>query len=384
MATITKIHTETVETVTFRLSLDSNVTATHSRKNKKGDNKQHLTEQVWDEHSEHSHNASCKDEPLHPSELEPSPPEQRKNPSEEIQSPINRKPRESQDPIDIIQRLAELDLRSGENAFSYWLARKRKGTASVNSSRSVAPSRTTLESTKSETSAIHRDQDRSRRKYKEWLRKKHIEDQERAQREIAAAAEAAADREVLERRKKERTDAEVARWHREKLLQKEREEAEEALRSQKEMQDLELQQSTAHVAYMKWLKDLARRKKESSNQRASSPSSWDTSLDRPPLHPCAWVDIIPRPSPSDDEIPHEFKIERPQTSPNQLLSPPHLFHEYSMYKKQVPNFVRKYPLQVASAGYEIAKDDKEQSRRQKLLVEKRPMRVFEQPRRAFR
>jgi hypothetical protein len=133
--------------------------------------------------------------------------------------------------------------------------------------------------------------------------------------------------------KKKRIESELELWAEEKLKQRKKEEERIRIAIMAQEEEKKKKQELGHKAFLEWEK----------NQRERIQKQKPLNAEFYP-HQTPWVPIV-QPS-----VPMSQPSKKGGKEREILLSPPHLYNEYSFYEKTVPDYIRKYPTQVASGG----------------------------------
>ena len=137
--------------------------------------------------------------------------------------------------------------------------------------------------------------------------------------------------------KKKRIEEELELWAKEKLELQKKEEERARLSVMTIEEEKKKKQELGQIAFIKWKK----------NQRDRIQNKKPPTADFFP-HQVPWVPIIQPSAPTSQ--PSKRGVKEREI----LLSPPHLYNEYVFYEKTVPDYIRKYPTQVASGGRPLA------------------------------
>ncbi|KAJ3242005.1 hypothetical protein HDU81_008877 [Chytriomyces hyalinus] len=275
------------------------------------------------------------------------------------------------DAQEAIAAFAQMDLHTNDDAFSRWLARKKKRAEQQNSHHTLQQRETFTQKAHAdlhtavhasprinEHSSLHRSSQsaasrqaqldemlkkrtRSQEAFIAWLERKEearLQAEEKEQREKQAAEMLILEQQKAEQVKAARVDAALKRWSHDKLEENrrraEKEQAERALQQQKERQKRE----QAKIAFQNWRKRVEQEEKYSAAHAPNQPFA---------KHTNRWIDIpvehAPPPPKSKTAYLHPSK-ELP------ILAPHNLYKDYSLYQQMAPSYLIKYPTQVASGG----------------------------------
>ncbi|KAI8612177.1 hypothetical protein BC830DRAFT_1171291 [Chytriomyces sp. MP71] len=297
-----------------------------------------------------------------------------------------------------IEQLAQLDLHTPDEAFAEWLRRKRAnarpnvsphlafagpGVARARAHASCATSRTATPApspsiaaapkprsavgvharfeaptpipvaTKSETherqkrfDEMLRKKARSQKAFLAWLERKEetrIVEEGRAVRKAQAKAEEEERERTRQEAKAQRVKAALEQWQHEKQEEEARQRALELERQQQREQEERAKQERAKEAFKAWRERVD--KEAHTNPTPKTPFA---------SHSHRWIDIMPTAahlvgSAHLAEQPKKNKLGYPH-SKLEVLSPPNLYKDYSLYQTMAPSYIIKYPSQVASGG----------------------------------
>ncbi|KAI8841057.1 hypothetical protein BJ741DRAFT_705856 [Chytriomyces cf. hyalinus JEL632] len=274
------------------------------------------------------------------------------------------------DAQDAIAAFAQMDLHTNDDAFSRWLARKKKraelqnsrplqqedtlnqkantdvhtaahASPKVTEHSSVLRSNQTAASRQAQLDDMLKKRTRSQKAFIAWLERKEearLQAEEKEQREKQAAELLFLEQQKAEQIKAARVEAALKRWSQDKLEENrkrvEKEQAERALQQQKERQKRE----QAKTAFKNWRKRVEQEEKDTAGHSSNIPFA---------KHTNRWIDIpvdhVPNPPKSKTAYLHNSK-ELP------ILAPHNLYKDYSLYQQMAPSYLIKYPTQVASGG----------------------------------
>ncbi|KAJ3299767.1 hypothetical protein HDU76_006229, partial [Blyttiomyces sp. JEL0837] len=175
--------------------------------------------------------------------------------------------------------------------------------------------------------------------FKAWLERKEEANLAEKERERALQARLEAqkrDEELKMAEKRRRVREAVMRWVEEKKEEEARAEMERRVKAEREEEEKKKRREIGEKAFLEWKKGLAVRPVELKV----------TAQDIYP-HQQRWIDLAPTVM-LGGKTGNGRRRNGKDTA--EFLSPPHLYREYERYETMAPDFVRKYPYQVASAG----------------------------------
>ncbi|KAJ3237252.1 hypothetical protein HDU81_009758, partial [Chytriomyces hyalinus] len=274
------------------------------------------------------------------------------------------------DAQEAIAAIAQMDLHTNDDAFSRWLARKKKRAELQNShalqqrdtftQKAHADLHTAAHTSPriNEHSSLHRSSQsaasrqaqldemlkkrtRSQEAFIAWWERKEearLQAEEKEQRAKQAAELLILAQQTAEQVKAARVEAALKRWSHDKLEEYRRrvenEQAECALQQQKEREKRE----QAKIAFKNWRTRVEQEEKSAAAHAPNQPFA---------KHTNRWIDIpvehAPPPPKSKTAYLHPSK-ELP------ILAPHNLYKDYSLYQQMAPSYLIKYPTQVASGG----------------------------------
>ncbi|KAL2911664.1 hypothetical protein HK105_208872 [Polyrhizophydium stewartii] len=244
---------------------------------------------------------------------------------------------------DIIRAFNELDLANESQAYTAWLANKHV--------ESLLEHPDVLNELDSGTvDALIKRLERSSKCFDEWIARKERERSARdVERRAREARERAARQMELERaeQRKQIGRQRIAEWRQRKDLERLRAEMQEHVRREQRQAEIARQRQASQRAFEAWVQAH----RDSTLYRPSRGSKHA----RPP-----WVDIVSPPSLAASVAPAPRRAggsRRGGSARQPLLSPPNLFIDYARYQALAPEYLRKYGVQVASAGMGLTPDE---------------------------
>ncbi|KAJ3031219.1 UNVERIFIED_CONTAM: hypothetical protein HDU68_005825 [Siphonaria sp. JEL0065] len=310
----------------------------------------------------------------------------------------------------IINQFAQADLHSDDDAFRSWLQKKKADRklnhrGSSNTTRSVSPSiqpsipspqpqpasasaafqsqfqhqmnsqlysdreddngkenmsrsRTPNQQHQNELDALLVKRARSQQAFMAWVA--HKEEQQLAleeaqRRQLQREKEQQLIRQHQEAQRKDRERAAIARWNADKAAAlKAAEEA--ALKSAEEIRirndEKRRQCSAAFDQWRRTKQEQLTKQTQAAQQHHPHNNNNNNNNKTMPFvaHSHRWIDIVSPTMSHTHQHLHQKKKSTTNNHPQELLSPPNLYKDYSMYEKMAPNYKIKYPSQVASGG----------------------------------
>ncbi|KAK6098432.1 hypothetical protein MT418_002462 [Batrachochytrium dendrobatidis] len=196
--------------------------------------------------------------------------------------------------------------------------------------------------------------EQNKQSYQRWLESKAYERKLSRAKDLAEAKKQRTEQErkaAREIQQRLNTKMKLDEWKRKKDLER----LKEQVQSHDEMQQIKTEvaqrRKEANKAYHIWYHNYCQKQKELSMSENAHLNSKRLSSRQ------QWVDTLPNSIDTGMTSKSRSKMSRNRAEGVEpLLSPPHLYQDYTRCKLLVPDYVRKYGVQVASAGMGLALD----------------------------
>ncbi|KAJ3126072.1 hypothetical protein HK100_010449 [Physocladia obscura] len=198
-----------------------------------------------------------------------------------------------------------------------------------------------------ELDALLQQRARSQQAFLAWVQRKEEEKvnlEEKQRRKQARESKQAQVTQQQESLRRKRQQEAIRKWQVEKDLEKAKLESLQDAQKREQEKINEEKRRQSEDAFNKWAQEkLKQQQQQQQEQNKNIFNPFVAHLQR-------WIDVNPTIVKYNEHIDKQARRKSRNPPPQELLSPPHLYRDFPLYQSSAPNYIIKYPSQVASGG----------------------------------